>query len=159
MKYILPLVIFLIFSACFFVFQTVPSVYAQTCDLCGACNGSQPPDYADCVSCLYENAGPPPSGEKSGYEWTVVGCIPTTPGGFVQTGVRFITATVGGIMFVVLLYGSFLVLTSSGDPEKISQGKSLIASSIIALIVIVFSVFILQFIGVSLLKIPGFGEG
>ena len=134
------------------------------CDLCGFCQGGDAPtEYSECLQCLYEyNLDPAaslpvtlpnPVKDKS---WTVIGCVETTPGGFVVKALQFVTTVSGGIMFVVLLYGSFLVLTSAGDPVQLTKGKSLIRSGIVALLLILFSVLILRFIGVTLLKIPGF---
>lgn len=151
-KLLLVFVLFLVFC---FMFPV--HVNAQTtCDLCGKCEGAvEPFDYDDCLACIYDSSG----NLKSGVSWTVLGCVPTTPSGFTQTVLRFVSAIAGGISFIVFLYGSFKVLTSSGDPEQIASGKSLIASSIIAVLLIIFSVFILRFIGVELLKIPEFGGG
>ena len=135
------------------------SIFAQTtCDLCGKCNGIAPSDYDTCVACLYENPGTPPTNPKTDVSWTVIGCIPTTPAGFTQRILQLSVAIAGGIAFVTLLMGSFRVLTSSGDPARLNSGKGLIVSSIIALLLVIFAVFILRFVGVSILKIPGFGE-
>jgi len=135
------------------------------CDLCGFCQGGEAPaGYSECLQCLYEydldpSASlpipdlPNPVNDKS---WTVIGCVETTPGGFVVKALQFVTTVSGGIIFVILLYGSFLVLTSAGDPVQLTKGKSLIRSGIVALLLILFSVLILRFIGVTLLKIPGF---
>ena len=48
------------------------------------------------------------------------------------------------------------MMTSAGNPEQLNAGKELIGSSIAGLLLVVFSVFILQFIGVNILGIPGF---
>lgn len=149
------LVVFVLFLVSSFLFSVHASAQT-TCDLCGKCEGSTAPsDYDQCVECIYESSGE----VKSGYSWTILGCVPTSAGGFTQTVLQFVSAIAGGLSFIVFLFGSFKVLTSSGDPEQISSGKSLIASSIIAVLLIVFSVFILRFVGVELLKIPGLGGG
>ena len=150
----------------YFILHT-PTVYAQpSCDRCGYCVGNDiPQDYYSCVSCVYdvdldESVAPPAPIDApavAGKNWTVISCISTDPAEFTQTILRFVTTIAGGIIFIVLLYGSFLVLTSAGDPQQLGRGKSMIKSGIIALILIIFSVFILQFIGFELLRIPGFG--
>ncbi|MCR4264062.1 MAG: hypothetical protein NUV98_05100 [Candidatus Roizmanbacteria bacterium] len=141
-------------------------IHAQVpaCDLCGFCQGGEAPaGYSECLQCLYDFdldpsatlpvSLPNPVADKS---WTVIGCVETTPGGFVVKALQFVTTVAGGIIFVILLYGSFLVLTSAGDPVQLTKGKSLIRSGIVSLLLILFSVLILRFIGVTLLQIPGF---
>ena len=132
-------------------------ISAQTaCDRCGLCDGGEAPsDYDACVSCLYENPGPPPSGLKNNVSWTVLGCVPTNPGGFIQTIFTFATSIIGASMFIVLLFGGFKVLTSAGDIEQLALGKRLVASAIGAILLTIFAVVILRIAGVEILKLPG----
>lgn len=58
---------------------------------------------------------------------------------------------------MAILYGSATVLISSGNPEKIQAGKDMIVNSLIGILIIVFSVFLLRVVGLDILKIPGFG--
>ena len=129
----------------------VTPVYAadlQTCDACGGCVGSQlPDDHTECTTCT----------DRDGYSWTVLGCLPTSPGGFVQSSFRVITSIVGGLAFLALLYGGGLVLTSQGSEERLSAGKSILISAITGVVLTLFAVFILRFIGVEVFKLPGFG--
>ena len=48
--------------------------------------------------------------------------------------------------------------TSQGDPKRASEARELITSAVLGLVFIIFSVTLLQFIGVTVLHIPGFGE-
>jgi hypothetical protein len=139
-------------------YQILNAVYAQSaCDPCGFCEGgTKPSDYDRCVTCLYENPGPPPAVEKEGVSWTVLGCIPTDPGSFTDKILQVVTAVIGGIMFLVFLYGGFKLLTSAGDPVQMAAGKKLITSSIVALLIVIFALVILRFVGVEILKLPGF---
>lgn len=90
--------------------------------------------------------------------WSALGCLPNDP-------FRLINKTVlgtagfgiaGGIAFLYFLYGAFQILTSMGNAEKISHGKEIMVSSISGLLLIIFSVLILQIVGVGILHIPGF---
>lgn len=140
-------------------YQIPHTVYAQApaCDLCGYCEGGvKPSDYDACVACLYDSAGTPPTGEKEAVSWTVLGCIPTDPANFTNRILQVVISVIGVIMFVVFLYGGFTLLTSAGDPYQIASGKKLVTSSIVALLIIIFSVVILRFVGVEILKLPGF---
>lgn len=129
---------------------------SPTCDLCGYCvGGDYPSNWQKCVDCVYENYDN--AIVKEGYNWTVFGCLPTQAGGFVQNIVSFVIAIAGGITLLMLIFGGFLILTSSGDSERLATGKNIILSSILGLLLIIFSVFLLNFIGYQILKIPGFG--
>ncbi|PIZ02749.1 hypothetical protein COY59_03020, partial [Candidatus Gottesmanbacteria bacterium CG_4_10_14_0_8_um_filter_37_24] len=64
---------------------------------------------------------------------------------------------VGGIAFLYLIYGFFLILTSGGNAEKIEQAKQIIISALSGLILIIFSVLLLKIIGTDIIRIPGFG--
>ena len=62
----------------------------------------------------------------------------------------------GGIGFLAVLAGSTMVLTSSGNPERLKDGKDLIVSSILGILIILFAIFLLRVVGVDILNIPGF---
>lgn len=128
-------------------------IYAQgACDLCGYCEGgTEPSDYQACRTCIYDGTT-----RKEGVSWTVLGCVKTDPGSFTQQMLQLTTGVIGGIMFLVFLYGGFKLLTSAGDPQQIATGKRLVTSSIVALLLIIFSLVILRFVGVEILKLPGF---
>lgn len=129
-----------------FSFAQAPG-WTPACDPCGFCvGGEKPADWEKCVACL----------SQKGKTWTVLGCIPTNPGGFIQIIIKTTVKIIGGTTFLALLYGGFLLLTSGGEVEKINKGKTIVTSSIIGLLVVIFSVFILRLIGVEILKIPGF---
>lgn len=89
--------------------------------------------------------------------WTAFGCVQTSPTGMIQSFLRIILGLAGGIVLLVILYGAFLLTTSSGDPKRVQEGQEMITSAVMGILFIIFSVIILQFIGVKLLQIPGFG--
>ncbi|MBI5614585.1 hypothetical protein HY947_06680 [Candidatus Gottesmanbacteria bacterium] len=89
--------------------------------------------------------------------WTAAGCLPATPEKFAEKFLGIAVGLAGGIAFLMILFGGFQMMTSAGNPEQLNAGKELIGSSIAGLLLVVFSVFILQFIGVNILGIPGFG--
>lgn len=132
-----------------------------TCDFCGYCEGgTKPGSWEKCRDCLYPGLTDTLTGNPTpvpGKSWTVLGCLSTTPGGFVQTFLKFFITIAGGLAFLALLWGGVTILTSSGDPQKLNSGREIIISSIVGLLLIVFSVFILKLIGFEIFKIPGFG--
>lgn len=95
---------------------------------------------------------------QEGKTWTVLGCIPTDSGAFVQIILQTAVKMIGGVAFLALLYGGFLLLTSGGDIQKINQGKTIVTSAVVGTLLILFSVFLLRLIGLEILKIPGFGK-
>lgn len=96
-------------------------------------------------------------GENDGIE-TALGCIPTKdPTRFVAWLLGFAIGIGGGIAMLLIIFGAFQVMTSSGNPENLKKGQEKITSAIAGLIFIIFSVFLLKLIGVNILNIPGFG--
>jgi len=87
---------------------------------------------------------------------TAIGCIPVgNPNAFVAFILRWAVGMGGGIAFILIVVGSFQVMTSSGNPEKIQVGKELITAALAGLIMLIFSIFILKVIGIDILMIPG----
>ena len=64
----------------------------------------------------------------------------------------------GGIAFLLMLLAVFMIMTSAGDPKRLQAGQELITSALMGLLLIIFSVFLLQFIGITVLGIPGFSK-
>ena len=165
---------------------TVSNVLAQTryaaCDLCGYCPPNPAPQsWPACQKCLYPNISSDPSTMESliidpvtnlpppptaGKQYTFLGCL-GGGGGFtnegaagevVQSLLNIIFSISGGIAFLYLLYGSFIIATSQSNPEKLNYGKRVVYGAIAGLIFTLGSVFVVNFIASGILKIPGFGE-
>lgn len=90
--------------------------------------------------------------------WTAVGCISRDPVDIARRLIEVGLGMGGGVALLMTLAGGFILSTSQGDPQKANQAKEMITNSVIGLLFVIFSVVILQFIGVTILKIPGFGE-
>lgn len=84
---------------------------------------------------------------------TALGNITPTPEGFakwfLENGIRM----AGGIAFLFMIYGGFLFMTSAGDPNKLQEATDVITSAIAGLLMIIFSVFILELLGYKVLLI------
>jgi hypothetical protein len=63
----------------------------------------------------------------------------------------------GGIALVLIFYAGFMVMTSAGNPQKLTAGKELLTAAIMGLLMLVFAGFILRFIGVDILGLNQFG--
>ena len=91
---------------------------------------------------------------------TAIGCIPVeNTNEFMGFILRWAIGIGGGIVFLLIVYASFMIMSSSGDPERLKAGQELLSSSIQGLVLLIFSVFILNFIGVDILKLGDFGFG
>jgi hypothetical protein len=65
----------------------------------------------------------------------------------------------GGIAFLLIIYAGFMIMTSSGNPERLKAGQELLTSAVSGIILLIFSVFILKFIGIDILGLGAFGFG
>ncbi len=133
---------------CSSVVQPTPSAPSIQFDLCKQAGSEE--QFLKCSSCLGTE------GDVKGI-WTAVGCIKTEPQAIIQTVVRIGISIGGGIALLMTLVGGFMLTTSQGDPKRVQEGKEMITSSVIGIIFVLFSVVILQFIGVTILRLPGFG--
>lgn len=155
------------------------------CDLCGYCPPSQAPStWPKCKACLYPNvtSNDPSAGETlkitdlttnvpptpaSGRIYTQLGCLGTNLGGFqqegaaagvVQTLLNVIFSIVGGLAFLSLIYGSFIILTSQSNPERLNYGKRVVYGAIVGVIFSLSAVLIVNLLASGILKIPGFSS-
>ena len=89
---------------------------------------------------------------------TAIGCIPVSDTNvFMGWILGWAIGVGGGIAFLLIVYASFMVMTSQGNPERLKAGQELLTSAISGLVLLIFSVFILKFIGVDILKLDQFG--
>jgi len=87
---------------------------------------------------------------------TAIGCIPTENlGDFAGFLLKWGVGIGGGIAFILIVLSGFMIMTASGNPEKLQAGKELMTSAIMGLIMLIFSVFLLKIIGVDILQLPG----
>jgi len=76
-------------------------------------------------------------------------------GSFVQTFLNIGFGIAGGIAFLLILFGGLQIIMSGGNPEKLNEGREVVTAAIVGLLFVLFSVFILRFIGVDILQLPG----
>ncbi len=65
---------------------------------------------------------------------------------------------VGGIALLFIIYGGYVLLTSSGNPNQVRIGKEYITYAIVGLVLAILSMVILNVIGTDILKIPGLSQ-
>ena len=161
---------------------TVAGPRYAACDLCGYCPPNPAPQsWPACQKCLYPNINPDPAAMDSlevdpetnlpaspatGRQYTFLGCIKSgggfsqegAVGGVVQTLLNIIFSMSGGIAFLYLIYGSFIITTSQSSPDRLNYGRRVVYGAIAGLIFTLGSVFVVKFIASGILKIPGVGE-
>ncbi|MFC1711011.1 hypothetical protein ACFLZ1_00335 [Patescibacteria group bacterium] len=106
------------------------------------------------TACIYEVVNTSPPSMEFGIE-TALGCFPTSPKGILGWFLKWALMFAGGIAFLLMLWGAFQIIMSSGDPEKIKKGQETLFSALAGLLMIIFAVFILRLLGVTILQIPG----
>lgn len=89
---------------------------------------------------------------------TAIGCIHTEPKAFVTDILKFAVGIGGGLAFLMMLLGTFQMITSAGNPDTLHAGRDRFTSAIIGLLFIIFSVLLLQIIGFDILRLPGFDK-
>ncbi len=64
----------------------------------------------------------------------------------------------GGIAFLMIVLAGFQMATASGDPKRVQAARELLMSALAGLLLIVFSLVLLNFLGFGILKLPGFAN-
>ncbi len=106
-----------------------------------------PAERTVCLACIEGN---PPG------IWSSVGCVKADFRSFIQDTVLRLGISFAGIAALLcIIYASILMQTSRGNPESIKKAQELLTSCIMGLLLIIFSVFILRLIGITILRIPG----
>lgn len=102
--------------------------------------------YQNCKTC-FDNKG----------IWTAIGCISQDPRNLVAKLINFGIGISGGVALIIILASAFSLTISQGDVKKTTDAKEWLTAAVIGLIFIILSVSILEFIGSTVLRIPGFG--
>jgi len=126
------------------------------------------PNPADCRTLQIKDGEKIPPTPFIGRQYTMIGCLSVSGDVFQNTGATgassFVQAifdllvfrVIGGIAFLYLMYGSFLILTSQADPERLNYGRRVVIGAIAGLVFALGSVFIVNLIGSGILRLPGF---
>lgn len=132
---------------CFTTFMTSPTCDSSCGDLRqGGANGPLP-------ICLNPGSDGACNEIASG-----LGPIGTNPSTFVQFMLGIILSLAGGIAVILIIISGYRLIASQGNPEKIVAAREQLTAAIVGLLFVIFSLFILQVIGVDILNLPGFGK-
>jgi hypothetical protein len=116
-----------------------------------------PKDPCEAPGSCTSSKGQPCSDGTSNGIMTAIGCVPTEPRELVNDLLRYGIMAAGGIAFLLMLLGALQMITAEGNPESIKHGQERFYSAIIGLLLIIFSVLLMQVIGVDILGLP-FGD-
>jgi hypothetical protein len=89
---------------------------------------------------------------------TDLGCIPYDPAAFAAKFYGIGLGVIAGTSLLFLIFGAYLVMTSQGNPEQLTTGKSYIYYALLGLLLAIFGFVFIEIIIVDVLKIPGFGS-
>lgn len=124
------------------------SLMAAGYDICSQTGSVTSDLYQACQTCVdrYNGSG----------VWTAFGCFNAgDQNGLIKDMLTFSIGTIGGVALPLILFGAFTVSTSASNPERLKLGQEVITAAVSGLIFVVFSVSLLEFVGVDVLKIPG----
>lgn len=101
-------------------------------------------ELKDCLDC-----------STHGKWYSGFGCIPLDIKSFITDILLSFGIGLGGVVALLcIIYSAFRMQTSGGNPEAIKKAQENLTSCILGLMLIIFAVFILRVIGVSILRIP-----
>lgn len=86
---------------------------------------------------------------------TAIGPITTTPSGIAGSIMTILLSLSGGVAILLVIAAGYQMITSQGNPEKVKEARERLTSAIVGLLFIIFSVAILQIVGIDILHIPG----
>lgn len=89
---------------------------------------------------------------------TAIGCVPTEPRALVNGILRVTAGGIGAVALLLMIMGAITMITADGNPDTIQRGKDQFTAAFLGLLFIIFSVLLLQVIGVDILGLPGFGK-
>jgi hypothetical protein len=87
---------------------------------------------------------------------TALGCIPIDANPLIAGLMKYVVGLSGGIALLMMIFGSFQMVTSAGNAESVKKGRDQFVSAVIGLLFVIFSVLLMQIIGVDILGLPGF---
>ena len=106
----------------------------------------------DCVSGGALGAAPGTS------VWTAIGCLEAgNPTHFIGQILGWSTIVGSGIAFLLIVFGGFQITTAAGDPKRVKAAQELITAAIMGLLLIIFSIFLLNLIGIRILGLQFLG--
>ncbi|NCO12462.1 MAG: hypothetical protein COZ34_03190 [Candidatus Pacebacteria bacterium CG_4_10_14_3_um_filter_34_15] len=134
-----------------------PEPISEGPDVFSLCDQIPKENVEQRTACMDCTEGTEEEEEDAGV-WTAIGCIKRDPQIIIKKLITVSLQVGGGFTLITFLVAGFIFSTSQGSPERVKSAKEMMTASVMGLIFVIFSVSVLQFIGWSVLKIPGFGS-
>ena len=107
-----------------------------------------------CVDCI---AGSLDAKGNQTKIFTAVGCVNVSGESLAADLIRLLLGVSGGVALLSIMTAAFKFTISKGDSNQIKSAKELVTAAVSGLLFLIFSVIILEFVGVQILHIPGLG--
>lgn len=89
---------------------------------------------------------------------TAIGCLATgEPYVLIGQLLGWGTIVGGGVAFLMVIFAGLQIATASGDPKRIKAAQELMTSAIAGLMLIIFSIVLLNLIGIKVLNLGTLG--
>lgn len=83
--------------------------------------------------------------------WTAIGCLRAGEPKDLLGQILGWAVIVGGfIAFMMIVYSGFQITTAAGDPKRVQAAQQTLVSAISGLLLIIFSIILLNFVGLNL---------
>ncbi len=116
----------------------------QVAKMCNDYLKSNEKEHKACLNCA-----------TGGGYWSGLGCVPLNAQSFITDYVlKFGIGLAGFFALLCIFYSTIRLQISRGEAEAIQKARENLTSCIIGLLLIIFSVFILELVGVDILGIP-----
>lgn len=79
--------------------------------------------------------------------------LPTDIGGLINALLGIFLSISGGIAIILIIISGYRVMTSQGNPEKLQAAKEQLTAAIVGVLFVIFSLVILEVVGVDILNI------
>jgi hypothetical protein len=86
------------------------------------------------------------------------GQLATDPQSFITMLFGVFLSISGAVALLTIIAAGYRMMTSQGNPETVKSARELLTSAIVGLIFLVFSLVLLEIIGIDILHIPGFSQ-
>jgi hypothetical protein len=101
---------------------------------------------------------PDRDGFSNGPQWTAIGCIQAqNPQWFVGQILGWATILGAGIAFIIAAISGIQITLAQGDPKKIAAARDHLVAAISGLLLIIFSIFLVNLLGINILGLGGLG--
>ena len=85
---------------------------------------------------------------------TPLGEIETSAQGLAKAILGLALGIAGGVAFLMMIFGAYRLMFAGGNPESVQQGREVITAAVAGLVVIIFAIFILRLLGITILGLP-----